>query len=193
MQNFPKGSKVTVSDPMKPCDLPVGTQGIVLFSGNPYGKSHRTLVKTDDGRQVWCRTDVFMKPAPKQENVLRLTVKELRETIREALNEAYRRYREPAAKTRDELGYGNREVPPGEEWDEGEPGDKPVSRWLNGKKPSRPVTPPKKVSETGAYYGKTASAKGAIMGGNGQKDPDQTSACGDPMCTGCGEDKRKER
>lgn len=43
----------------------------------------------------------------------------------------------------------------------------------------------KSVSETGSYYGKTASAKGSIMGGNGQKPEGMTCSCGDPECHGC--------
>ncbi len=41
------------------------------------------------------------------------------------------------------------------------------------------------VSETGAYYGKTAPARGVVLGGNDQEDPKMVSACGDPSCNGC--------
>jgi hypothetical protein len=44
------------------------------------------------------------------------------------------------------------------------------------------------VSETGAYYGKVAPARGAIMGGNDQKDPAMVRSCGYPGCPGCEED-----
>lgn len=51
----------------------------------------------------------------------------------------------------------------------------------------------KEVSETGAYYGKTAAAQGVPLGGNGQKAPGLTSACGDPKCPGCEEDGSYDR
>ncbi len=51
----------------------------------------------------------------------------------------------------------------------------------------------KEVSETGAYYGKTAPAHGVPLGGNGQKASGLTSACGDPKCPGCEEDGSYDR
>lgn len=46
------------------------------------------------------------------------------------------------------------------------------------------------VSETGAYYGKTAPARGAILGGNGQKEEEWFCPCGEPDCPGCEYDDR---
>lgn len=36
--------------------FPLGLQGEVLFSGNPYGKGHRTLVLSITGEKRWVST-----------------------------------------------------------------------------------------------------------------------------------------
>lgn len=96
----------------------------------------------------------------------------------------------------------------GAEWDEGPEDDRhnrtaflrKKAKKRTVKKAPTPLPSPtpasdnkKEVSETGAYYGKTASAQGVPLGGNGQKSPNLTSACGDPKCQGCEEDPPLER